>query len=110
MSNKQPVDNRSIKALEAKKNLGPSHQFISPIGLAKPMPHGQDIRVAFLDNGKGSMSYSLRPDGEFLGSEVIRISLHSSDGLDAYYFDIEDRHILEMAEMIRSTPKDRSPK
>lgn len=82
------------------KNIRPNHQ-LSPLGLTKPSPHNGKLRSALLDHGKGIMHYSLEHDREQGGGAlVIRVSLHSSDGLDAYYFDIEDYHIRQMADMV----------
>lgn len=51
------------------------------IGLIKELKHESDSAIGFIEDGRGFFIYSAIEGG-------LRISIHSSDGLDTYYFDI----------------------
>lgn len=72
------------------------------IGLTSELPQKGDITVAFLREGRGFLMYSPIPGG-------LRISVHSSDGLDTYYFDIESENVKGMNFEAQQIP-DRSTK
>lgn len=72
------------------------------IGLTKELKHESDSAVGFLAEGKGFFIYSAIEDG-------LRISIHSSDGLDTYYFDIDRHHLKGMlyrSELIKGERND----
>lgn len=66
---------------------GKNNQMV--IGLTSELPQKKDITIAFLREGRGFLMYSPIPGG-------LRISVHSSDGLDTYYFDLESDNIKGM--------------
>lgn len=72
------------------------------IGLTSKLPQKRDLTIAFLREGRGFLIYSPIPGG-------IRMSVHSSDGLDTYYFDLESENVKGMHFEAQQIP-DRSTK
>lgn len=62
------------------------------IGLTLVMPECNSGMMAFLEGGRGFIMYKEVDCG-------LRVSLHSSDGLDSYYFDLRHDTIKTMAEI-----------